>query len=250
MGFLREALGVRRRFRRCQEHWREHIENCHAMIRQGIQRCERRRRAAILGAGLLHDVPVQELSDSFEEVLLVDIVHPWSSRFTPLPGNVRRVMADVTDTVSRLYAVADDPDEPLPQVAPSWRFADDRLDFTVSLNLLSQLPCMPLEYAARFKAHSVEQMTAYAKGVVNAHLSRLRSLPGVVTLITDIERLKIDMMRRVVERRDLMYGRRIERIDAEWVWKLAPCPEADPRHDFFRAVVGIVNLKEAQPVPD
>src|SRR5580704_10230849 len=80
LGYLREAIGIYGRFRRCRDYWREHIERCRFIIQNGLSRCSERRKAVVLGAGLLHDVPLAELASSFREVLLVDIVHPFRSR--------------------------------------------------------------------------------------------------------------------------------------------------------------------------
>ena len=244
MGFLREAIGIRSRYRRCRIHWQEHVDRCRAIILQGVQRCEQKRKAVVLGAGLLHDVPLEELSASFRDVLLVDIVHPLYSRWrTRRFPNVHRVTADVTNTVRELYWVADEPDKPLPKSRPDLFLDDPEIDFTVSINLLSQLPCMPLGYLTWHAAHPVAARDDYARDVIRAHMEYLDRLPGKVVLITDIERLKIDMMRRVVEKKDLLFGLSLPKPGEEWEWKLAPCPEADRRHHFYRRVVGISNWK-------
>jgi hypothetical protein len=244
MGYLREAIGIRRRYRRCKADWREHIDRCREIILRAAAKCERRRKAVILGSGLLHDVPFAELTATFREVVLVDIVHPLRSRFrTRSFKNLRRVRADLTNTVANLYRVSDEPEKPLPTAAPDLFLNDPEVDLTVSLNLLSQLPCMPLDYLAIHRAHTQNVMEEYARGVIRAHLDYLARLPGRVVLITDVERLKIDMMRRVVERKDLLFGLTLPKPGEEWEWRLAPCPEADPRHHYFRRVVGIADYK-------
>jgi hypothetical protein len=244
MGYLREAIGIRRRYERCRRHWQEHIERCRSIILNGMKRCEQRRRAVILGAGLLHDVPLVELASAFREVLLVDVVHPFSARKqTRSLNNVRRVTADVTNTLAELYRVSDEPELPLPRSRPDLFVDDAELDYTVSLNLLSQLPCMPMTYLPRYHAHTTEAVEAYARNLIQSHLDYLSRLPGRVALITDVERLKFDMMRRLVERTDLLFGLTLPKQGEEWEWQLAPCPEADPRHHYFRRVVGIADWK-------
>jgi len=105
------------------------------------------------------------------------------------------------------------------------------------------LPCMPMTYLARHRAHPAAAIDAYARDVIQAHLDYLNRLPGRVVLITDIERLKIDMLRRVVERTDLLFGLTLPKQGEEWEWKLAPCPEADPLHHYYRRVLGIERWK-------
>jgi hypothetical protein len=244
MGYLREASGIRRRYRRCRAHWQSHIDRCRAVIHQAMSRCDQRRKVVILGAGLLHDVPLDELAGAFREVILVDIVHPFfSRRQTRRLPNVKRVTADITNTVRDLYWAADDPDIPLPRSRSDLFLDDPEIDLAVSLNLLSQLPCMPITYLTRFRAHPPQAAADYARDVIQTHLHYLGRFPGRVALITDIERIKIDLGNRVVERKDLLFGLSLPKPGEEWEWRLAPCPEADSRHHFFRRVVGIADWK-------
>src|SRR5262245_4266380 len=150
MGFPAEISGIQGRYRRCKEHWAEHIERSRSIILRGAERAERLRKAIILGGGLLHDMPLDELSAMFREVVLVDLIHPFSSRWaTRKLTNVKRVEADITGTIARAYAVAWDGDEPLPRSDPTLYLDDPEVDFTASVNLLSQLPCMPVAYLER-----------------------------------------------------------------------------------------------------
>ncbi len=164
MGFLRETNGIRKRYHRCQTYWQPHLQQCHQLIREGAERCSLRRKALVLGAGLLHDVPLRFLANTFEKVYLVDIVHPLSSRWqTRRMANVERITADITNTLEDLYAVSDEPQMELPRSTPDLFVEDPTIDLTVSLNLLSQLACMPLAYVRRWRAHSTEAMDAYAQ---------------------------------------------------------------------------------------
>lgn len=244
MGFLKEAVGIRSRYRRCRTEWQPHLERCRDVILRGLARCEQRRKAVVLGAGLLHDVPLRELSESFREVLLVDIIHPFFSRWRTWKfKNVRRLRADVTNTIEDLYWVGDEPDKPLPLSKPALFLDDAEIDFTISVNLLSQLPCMPMQYLTWYRAHGQERREAYARDVIGAHMDYLSRMAGHVTLITDIERHKIDMAGQVVENRDLLFGLKLPKPGEEWEWKLAPRPEADFEHHYYRKVVGIVDWK-------
>ena len=75
------------------------------------------------------------------------------------------------------------------------------------------------------------------------HLAYLDRVPGRVALVTDVERLKITRAGAVVERRDLFFGVPWPARGEEWEWKLAPCPEADPAHHYYRQVVGVPDWK-------
>src|SRR5215212_3436192 len=79
MGFPKEIAGIAGRYQRCREYWANHLEKSRATILCGAERAEQRRKAVILGGGLLHDVPLAELSAMFREVILVDLIHPFNS---------------------------------------------------------------------------------------------------------------------------------------------------------------------------
>ena len=244
MGYLAEVSGIRGRYRRCKTFWEPHLEQSRATILRGMEGGTQRRKAIILGAGLLHDVPLAELSATFREVVLVDLVFPLTSRWeTKKYANVSRVSADVTESIDAIYGVAADPRQPLPVAEPRLFVDDPEVDFSVSLNLLSQLPCMPMAYIKKTAPRPKEEVEEFARKMIRAHLDYLNRLPGRVTLITDFERLKFNLMRQVVERRDLFFGLRLPKWGTEWEWQLAPCPEADPQHHYFRRVVGIADWK-------
>src|SRR5207249_1599290 len=80
MGYLRELLGIRDRERRCRQAWAPHLERSRQVIRAAMSQCTMRRKAVILGSGLLLDVPVAELAGAFQHVVLVDVIHPWRTR--------------------------------------------------------------------------------------------------------------------------------------------------------------------------
>lgn len=244
LGFPAEVAGIQGRYQRCKDYWAPHLERSRATILAGAKRAEQRRKAVILGGGLLHDVPLDELSAMFREVVLVDLIHPFASRWaTRKLSNVKRVEADITGTIARTYAVAWDAHDPLPKSEPTLYLDDPEVDFTASVNLLSQLPCMPVAYLERQHVHSQEKIDAYARDVIRAHLAYLDRLPGRVALVTDFERLKINLMGQIVERRDLFFGVPWPTRGEEWEWKLAPCPEADPKHHYYRRVIGVPDWK-------
>lgn len=246
MGFVREISGIRRRYLRVQQAWANHVTECQQVIREGMTRATQHRKAVILGAGLMHDIPLAELCATFREVVLVDIYHPFSSRWrTRQWNNLRRVTADITNTVAEAYRVAWDRDDPLPVSAPTLFLDDPEVDYVASVNLLSQLPCMPMDYLQSQRVHSTDKILRYVQHLLTAHMVYLKQLPGVVTLITDIERLKYNLMNQLLERKDLFYGVPPPCGEREWEWKLAPCPEADNRHHYYRRVVAVVDWKQS-----
>jgi hypothetical protein len=246
MGYLSEQSSIQARHDRCRRAWEPHLERTKAVLRAATARCPARRKAVIFGSGMLSDVPLAELSAGFGEVLLVDVAHPLGPgwRF----ANVRAVALDVTGTAEAVYRAAHDPKAPLPRVRPEFFCDDAEVDLVASVNLLSQLPAVPCQYLADAAAHSAEAVAAFGRGLVEAHVEYLPRLPGVVALVCDLERLTLDRQGRPVERASALRGVTLPWRGEEWVWDLAPRPEADPDFSYRRRVVGIVNVKEAPRV--
>ena len=235
MGYLRQSIGVRSHFRRCRRAWAPHIDNCRRLILDAADACSRRRRAVILGSGLLCDVPLEELAARFEEVVLVDIVHlrPARRRAGAF-ANVRVVERDVTGVVEQVFGGE------LPQPALG-NLPDEDVDLMVSANLLSQLPLLPREHLER---RGVEGIDDFASAVVQSHLTDLAAFPGVACLITDVEHLVCDGG-DVVESRDALFGVRLPYRGREWIWNIAPRPEAGRRRDLLHRVLGVVDIRQA-----
>jgi hypothetical protein len=242
MGYLRELLGIKARAWRCWRAWEPHLERSKALIRAAMKSCQQRRKAVILGSGMLYDVPVEALSAAFREVLLVDIVHPLKSwlpvwRFK----NLRPVTADVTGTAEEVFRVAKIAGTTLPRTEPSLFLDDPEVDLVVSLNLLSQLPIIPTEHLNRAGVHSPDAIAVYGRWLVESHLTYLQRFKCPVALISDVEKLTIDRAGNVVERHSALRGVPLPWQGEEWTWHLAPRPEVDREFSYFRHVVGIQN---------
>jgi hypothetical protein len=131
LGLLTESIAISARHRRCRKAWAPHLAATQQAILEAIERTPRRRTALVMGSGALLDVPLAELADAFEHVLLVDLVHPWPARLKTrhLP-QVTHVTDDVTgalEAVGRGELVGP---------RPFARLADPEVDLAVSLNLL------------------------------------------------------------------------------------------------------------------
>ena len=235
MGYVRELRALRARRNRCREAWRSHLEHTREVILEAAARCERRRRALVVGSGLLFDVPLGELSRQFGSVVLVDIVHAWSvHREACRFSNVRLVPLDITGVVERCHALARRrAPAPLPQ-RPVACFAGEDFDLVASVNVLSQLPVVPNGYMSRRIRSLTEADTReFSRALVRNHLDWLCSFPGVACLVTDLERLCYGDCGRV-SREGSLWGVTLPEGGRDWLWDLAPRPEMyfhlDVRH--------------------
>jgi hypothetical protein len=246
MGYLRELLGIRRRYKRWRWAWEPHCERSRQVIRAAMKRCPQRRKAIILGSGFLHDVPLEELCQSFAQVILVDLVHPLATRWRTRRGrNVHLVTADVSGTSQAVW-LAVEQRSPLPRATPELFVGDEQVDLVVSLNLLSQLPCMPEQYLNNARSHTAEEIKAYCQDVVHQHLEYLRRLPGVVSLISDVEAMTISTSGAEIARHGTLYGVAFPFAGERWIWPLVPRKRTFPYHTEHLLVAAVQDVKEGE----
>jgi hypothetical protein len=243
VGYLRGQLGIKVRHRQCRRAWQPHLDRTKSAILAAIKECPQHRKAVILGSGRLLDIPLRELSRAFHEVILVDAVHPLNAyAVAAWYRNVRLVRADVTDTAEKLTQVARQPDQPLPRATPM-RFCDDEeIDYVASVNLLSQLAYLPGLYLAKGERSDAD-VEAYSRSLVESHLDYLCRLPGVVSLITDVEKLVVNPRGKVTERIDILNGIRLPWKCEEWTWSHVPLRLLSPDFAYDRRVCAVANVK-------
>ncbi len=248
MGFLSSSLRVRARYRRCRKAWLPHLEQTRRIILQAADCCRSRRKVVVLGAGLLHDIPLTELSNMFEEVVLVDIVHPWLSRIAVRRfRNVSQLAADVTGVMEELRRIAPVPDAAMPVSHPELFVDDHRLDLTLSVNLLSQLSHVPGRHLEGRRDEPA--IYAFLKHLVKAHLDYLRRLPGQTALITDTAVYRTAKEDSAVEKWDPLFGVKLPPPEFTWDWHLAPSPEIGRGIDMYTTVCAFTDWKKSSALP-
>lgn len=230
LGYLRAAIGLQSRARRCRAAWSSHLAHCHDAVRVSVARCTRRRTAIVLGSGLGLEFPLDELAREFERVVLVDIVHlPTMRRQAARHPNVELLSIDLT-ALARPLLIADPRDTAAvmrliaPPRLPPELFA--AADWVISCNLLSQLPMLPvawLESRSHFDAADLERI---GRRIMACHLEWLGGFPGVRCLIADAEQTVRDAEGGILESTDMAAAFALDRhATASWSWELAPAGE-------------------------
>jgi hypothetical protein len=249
LGYLRELRGIRDRQQLWAPAWAPHLQRTRALLLAAMGRCANRRKAVLFGSGWLNDVPLAELADTFREVVLVDAVHPRAARRQARRWpNVHLLSADITGTVEAVWRMASVKGATLPRPVPDLFCADADVDLVASVNLMSQLPCLPERYLLDAGVHPPDAIHAYARALIESHLEYLRNLPGVVALIADVESQTVTSSGRVVARADTLFGARLPWRGESWTWPLVPRRRAYPHHGEHLHVVGIVDVKTAPPI--
>ena len=242
VGYLRGQLGIKVRHRQCRSAWRPHLELTKVAILSAVKQCTQRRKCLILGSGRLLDVPLRELSRQFREVILVDTVHPLSAYLSARwYGNVRLIRADVTGTTEQLTHIRSKRETPLPGSSPTLFCDDPEIDYVASVNLMSQLGYLPGVFLENKR--SEDEIEGYARSLMNGHLDYLERLPGVVTLVTDYEKLVRDKAGEVIERIDILHGVPLPWQGEEWTWRHVPLNLISSEFSYDRVVRAISNVK-------
>lgn len=216
-GYLRESVLLLSRSRRRRSAWASHLAEARAMVERACAGLPRYRTVLILGSGILDDVPLAHLSERFERVVLVDIVHLWPARLAARRhANVVMKVADLSGCVDWLEGKGKRDRDPLRTLGGG------DVDFVVSANILSQLPILPLDW---FESRGRPVPDDLGRAIVAAHLEGLRALRARVCLMTDVEQVTQDRNGHVVERLDLLHGMTLPAPDRAWTWDIAPFGE-------------------------
>ncbi len=239
MGYVRELRALGARQDRCRAAWGPHLERTRAVIVEAATRCDRRRTALVVGSGLLYDVPLTELSRTFDRVVLADVVHlARARRQAACFPNVSLAALDVTGVVEDCYTLARTrTDTPLPR-RPVDVLGGQRFDLVASVNVLSQLPVLPNDLLSRrIRSLTDADIAAFSRALVENHLDWLCASAEVACLVADLERLHCEGT-RIAHREGSLWGVELPPGGQEWIWELAPRPEIDFRLDVRHRVVG------------
>ena len=202
MGYLREAIGLKCRYKRHPARWQPHLERTRQCILSAAGKCGNRGKVVVLGSGFLLDVPLDELSAMFRDVVLIDIVClPEIRRRIKRYGNVRFLLGDVTGIAETLYKNVSCGRRELPFAAPVLPEIDKDTGLVISLNVLSQLVVVPRIYALK-KLPEIDQdrVASWCRRIIEAHYAFLASMTCNVCLIADYRYSKHDGSGRITRK--------------------------------------------------
>jgi ethanolamine utilization microcompartment shell protein EutS len=186
----------------------------------------------VLGSGLVRDVPLAALCDSFGEVVLVDIVHlPLVRLRLWRQDKVGLLTRDLTGVMAWLAGEAEGRQDPLADLV-----ADETVDLVVSANLLSQLAWPVADWLEDHPARAGAFPADLPARCIAWHLGDLARFRGHVCLIGDVEMVERDREGAIHERLDLTYGVPLPPEDESWLWPVAPFGEAERDREYVHRV--------------
>ncbi|WP_051330354.1 hypothetical protein [Niveispirillum irakense] len=221
LGYRYAAVACMARARRCAAAWAPHQQNSRQAIIDMLPAVPAGTDTAVIfGSGPCLDVPVDALMQRFRRLMLVDVAHPPSARrLARRHAGVELVTAELTGTAGFLRRpTGTRPPHPHAEIGLDW----PSVGLVVSLNLISQLPLVPLRRAHRHWPSL--DLGPFARAIIQAHLDHLRRFRCPAWVIGDVERRVLDGQGRVTEMEDPLYGVALP-PGQEWDWTVAPVGE-------------------------
>lgn len=240
LGYLRESIAIRSRYRRCRMAWQPHLEHSRAALLASLQECSSFRTALVFGSGLLLDIPLDELARRFEKVYLVDVVHlPEVRRAVRRHANVRCIDLDVTGFIEHMDALSA---ERLDFPPPKYFLNAPDIDWVASVNLLSQLPLLPTDWL-RHHFPDLDEATLEAWGtqMMRQHLDYLAAFAAPTCLLADMEQTVHGLNGNVIER--INFARQLgldNDATDQWRWDIAPPGEIAPGIGSFHRIAAYI----------
>jgi len=218
-GYTNDQIGIRSRYVRERGNWQEHLDNTRQYIICAAQKAANHGSVAVLGSGWLLDVPVEELSELFNDVYLVDIVHPEpvKERIRRLT-NVHLITADLTGGAVQMAVNASSFSEFADNLKKNTtKLGFSKYDFVVSVNLLNQLDIILCDYLKERFGVDSEDLSAIRTSIQQQHIDEMPV--GKSCLITDYQQIDTDISNRITKQCHLLYCKLPQASsEKEWNW--------------------------------
>ena len=224
MQYFSDQNGIIRRYIHEKENWDSHIKKSKAFILKSAEN-KKKGKVVVLGSGWLLDLPIEELSKQFNEVILVDIIHPKQilHKIKKYP-NVKTLKADITGGLidylhHSLKTNNKKKQKVLISAIDSFSFVLPKdSDFVISLNVMCQLHIILVDYIINNYTLSDSEIKNFIVKIQRSHINMLPQNKSC--LITDIEEETLTEEDQTIGVNPLM---KIElpkgKFNSLWQWK-------------------------------
>ncbi len=223
MQYLSDQEGIMRRYIREKENWDLHLKKTKSFILKAAK-TKQKGKMVVLGSGWLLDLPLDDLSKQFKEIILIDIVHPRQVlRKIEKYSNVTALKEDITGgLISYIYqTIKTDKKKKQKTLLTSANLFSfslpENTDFVISLNVMCQLHIILIDYIKKFNIYSDSELQNLVTHIQQSHINMLPK--GKSCLITDIEE-------EILEEDKLIGMNPLIRVDlptgnffTNWQWK-------------------------------
>lgn len=202
--------------------WSNHLRNCRNFILKSLD-LYKPSVITVLGSGWLLDLPLKEINDAADVINLVDIVHP---------PEVKSQVADLKKVILREEDVTGGLIEEVWKKASRRTFLNKLRSIqeikineyqpgfepglVISLNILTQLESLPLEFLRKRSKADDESFLHFRKEIQSRHISFLVKHKSV--LITDISEIITENQGNTIEKPSVLIDLPFSRLKEEWTW--------------------------------
>jgi len=192
MGYLPNQMGIMRRYLNHKEEWENHLQKSKQLIISEVSK-RKPKSIAFLGSGWLLDIPLADILEQGLTVTLIDVAHPKRilHKYRNCQ-NVSIVHADITGgainwawSLAKQRGLRFELGHLLSNSEQAMHELTRGLDFTVSVNTLSQLHVHIEEFLARRNLLGDSERMQLAQVLQQGHLNGLPVDKSMV--ISDIE---------------------------------------------------------------
>ncbi len=220
-GYVYQNVSLKFRSRRCSKAWQGHVDQCHQLICEHLEKTQPN-TVMIIGSGLLLEIPIQDLLEKTEKIYLVDLVHAGEIRkFAAKNPKIELIERDISSLLGILKKGAGSfqiNSIPWKQL-PNWQLP--KVDWVISANLMSQIPLMISERLPM----SSEVYVRFAKSVRDQHIQRLFEQAPKILLFADFETRYIDHEDQRIKTETYQVDLGSLSFDREWLWEISPFGE-------------------------
>lgn len=235
-GFLYQSIALAHRYERCKKVWLPHLKNCQDLFTDTLKDLPQKKSIVVLGSAHLHEIPLHLLMENFENITLVDIIHPlklhWIAKRNP---RLKLITQDLSGSLDKLDSVHSLEElHELLQILQSETQFHFEADLIISANILSQLGLLPIQaLEKKLKRNlTIEEKDQICSSFAKLHLQNLKNCQGQKLLYADRE-----VTYRSPEQ-DIIYQGHypvdftgFKKIRG-WKWLLAPLKEASKEYSI------------------
>jgi len=243
-GFKNDQQGIINRYIRESGGWDTHLQNTKDFILQSAK-SKKKKSCVVLGSGWLLDVPIDELSQLFDKIILIDIVHPKQiTHKYRKHHNIEFVEADITGLMEPVYHFLKETqliNAKLSEIeavyADEWYNMLQKTDFVVSVNILNQLDILICDYIKKIDIYSADGIMEFRKTIQQNHLDMLPEAKSC--LISDYIELNL-AGGKIVKKKPLVYiNLPINKKTKKWQWDF---DTYQTYHDGFNTVFQVMGV--------
>lgn len=222
MGYYNYQQGLIFRHLNQDSGWDTHLARCRDFILKAIE-IVKPSRITVLGSGWLMELPLAEMAERTEKIVLIDIVHP--PEVVEQIKSLRNVEISEEDVSGGLIeevwkkAGSKTPFNRLKSletiVIPEYRPVEDP-GLVISLNILTQLEILPEKLLRKKSKATDEDFKNFKKETQEKHIRFLSAHPSI--LISDVVEVVIEADGLMIENSTLLADLPKGRLSENWMW--------------------------------